>query len=140
MKNKEYAYYNVTQIADLKDMLYKKAEAMPDNTSFIYPCESGEMKKTYADLLEDVNAFGTWMYSKKIIDTHVGILGENSYEWLVAYLATVIGGSVAVAIDKNLPEDEVEALAKLGDVETAFVSKTYFDKVGKKMSKNSYSF
>ena len=140
MKNREYPYYNVTEIVDLKDMLYKKAETMPDKTSFIYPCESGEMKKTYADLLEDVNAFGTWMYSKKIIDKHVGILGENSYEWLVTYLASVLGGNVAVAIDKNLPEEEVAALAKLGDVDAAFVSKTYFEKVGKKMARKAHSF
>ncbi|HBE09076.1 MAG TPA: AMP-dependent synthetase, partial [Lachnospiraceae bacterium] len=101
MKNKEYPYEEVTQISDLKDMIRQKAVSMPDDTAFIYPCESGEMRKSYKDLFEDVNAFGEWMYHKKIKDKHVAIIGENSYEWLVAFFATVNGGSVAVAIDKS---------------------------------------
>ena len=122
MKNKPYPYYNVPQMLDLKDMLKRLKSEKPESTAFIYPCETGEMKKTYFDLYEDINAFGAWMYSKKIRDKHVGIVGENSYEWLVAYFACVNGGNVAVAIDKGLPEEELATLAKIGEVEYAFAT------------------
>ena len=139
MKNKAYDFYDVPQMNNLKEMLEKKAALMPQMTAFVYPCETGEMKKTYFDLQEDVNAFGAWMYSKKLKDKHIAIVGENSYEWLVAYFATVNGGSVAVAIDKGLPEEEISALAKTGEVDAAFVSGTYFEKLNKKVAKKCFN-
>ena len=139
MKNKPYPYYDVPEMNDIKDMIFRNAREIPDYTAFVYPCETGEMRKTFLDLKDDVVAFGTWMYSKKLKDKRVAIVGENSYEWLIIYLATVCGGSVAVAIDKGLPEDEIANLAKLADVDTAFVSGTYFDKVGKKICKKPWS-
>ena len=139
MKNKPYPYCNVPDMRDIKDMIFRNAQEIPDKTAFVYPCESGEMKKTFLDLKDDVVAFGSWMYSKKLTDKRVAIVGENSYEWLVIYMATICGGSVSIAIDKSLPEDEIAGLAKLADVDTAFISDTYFEKVGKKICKKSWS-
>ncbi len=139
MKNKQYPFYEVSEMKNLREMINKKAAYIPDMTAFVYPCETGEMRKTYLDLKEDVDAFGAWMYSKKLKDKHIAIIGENSYEWLVAYFATINGGNVAVAIDKGLPEDEAAALAKTGEVEAAFISNTYFEKLNKKVSKKSFN-
>ena len=139
MRNKEYPYEDVPHISDLKDMLQQKAMLMPDATAFIYPCESGEMRKTYGDLHDDVNAFGEWMYHKKIRDKHVAIIGENSYEWLIAYFAAVNGGNTAVAIDKSLPDEEIVALAKMADTDVVFVSDTYYEKVKKKATRKVYN-
>ena len=47
MKNKAYPYYTLPEITDLKDMINSKAYTQPDYTAFVYPCDSGEMKKTY---------------------------------------------------------------------------------------------
>ena len=80
MRNKPYEYYNVPEMKDLKEMINRNADQIPDNTAFIYPCETGEMKKSYLDLKNDIDAFGTWMYDKKIKGKHVAIVGENSYE------------------------------------------------------------
>ncbi|MBO4862927.1 MAG: AMP-binding protein [Eubacterium sp.] len=139
MKNKAYDFYDVTEISNLKEMIDKKANLMPDMTAFVYPCATGEMKKTYFDLREDVNAFGAWMYSKKIKNKHVGLIGENSYEWLVVYFATINGGNVAVAIDKGLPEEEIASLAKSADVDVSFISDTFYDKVSKKVGRKNYN-
>ena len=68
MKNKKYPYYDVLEdISDLKDLILTKAADAPDKIAFVYPCETGEMRKTYHDLKEDINAFGTWMYKNDII-------------------------------------------------------------------------
>ena len=139
MKNKPYPYYEVPQMSDLKDMIDKKALDMPDSIAFVYPVETGEMRKTYRDFRNDVIALGTWIYNKKIKNKNVGLIGENSYEWLVTYFALVNGGNVAVAIDKGLPEEEMKVLADTADVETVFVSETYFEKVNKKVGKKAYN-
>ena len=134
MKNKAYPYYNPPQITNLKNMINRRATESANETAFVYPCETGEMKKTFLDLKEDA-----WMYNKKIKDKHVAIVGENSYEWLVAYFACVNGGNVAVAIDKGLPDEEIEALAKTGDVEVGFATDTYYEKVNKRIGKKVYN-
>ena len=126
-------------MSDLKDMIDKKALNRPNDIAFVYPCESGEMRKTYMDLRNDVMAMGTWIYNKKLKNKNIGLIGENSYEWLVVYFALVNGGNVAVAIDKGLPEEEMKVLAATGDVDTVFVSPTYFDKVNKKVGKKAYN-
>ena len=139
MKNKEYPYEDVPHITDLKDMLQQKALLMPDSTAFVYPCESGEMRKTFADLYDDVQAFGEWMYHKKMKDKHIAIIGENSYEWLVVFFAAVNGGNTAVAIDKSLPDEEIISLAKMADTDIVFVSDAYYDKVKKKATRKVYN-
>ena len=139
MKNKKYPYYDVLEdISDLKDLILTKASDSPDKIAFVYPCETGEMRKTYHDLKEDINAFGTWMYKNKIKDKHVAIIGKNSYEWLVAFLACVNGGNVAVAIDKSLPANEISVLLKLADVDYALVTDQYVEKVDTKLVKKVF--
>ncbi len=139
MKNKAYPYYSVPNMTNLKEMLNRLAVEKPHNTAFVYPCESGEMKKTYYDLKEDVYAFGAWLYSKKYKNKHIAIVGENSYEWLVVYFAAILGGNVAVAIDKGLPDDEIVALGKIGEVDVAFATDTYYKKVEKKVGKKAFN-
>ena len=75
MKNKKYPLYDTLEdISDLKDLILTKAVDFPDKIAFVYPCETDEMRKTFSDLKEDVNAFGTWMYGKKIKDKHFAII------------------------------------------------------------------
>ena len=139
MKNKKYPYYDVLEdISDLKDLILTKAADAPDKIAFVYPCETGEMRKTYHDLKEDINAFGTWMYKNKIKDKHVAIIGKNSYEWLVSFLACVNGGNVAVAVDKSLPANEISELLKLADVDYALVTDQYIEKVDTKLVKKVF--
>ena len=139
MKNKKYPYYDTLEdISDLKDLILTKAADSPDKIAFVYPCETGEMRKTYHDVKEDINAFGTWMYKNKIKDKHVAIIGKNSYEWLVAFLACVNGGNVAVAIDKSLPANEISVLLKLADVDYALVTDQYVEKVDTKLVKKVF--
>ncbi len=136
MKNKKYPLYDtLEEITDLKDLVLTKASDLPNKIAFVYPCETGEMRKTFSDLKEDINAFGTWMYKHKMIDKHVAVIGKNSYEWLVTFLACVNGGNVAVAIDKSLPAEEINSLIRLGECDYAFVTDQYVDKIEPKVVK-----
>ena len=139
MKNKNYPLYDTLEdITDLKDLVLTKAADMPEKIAFVYPCETGEMRKTFSDLKEDINAFGTWMYKKNIKDKRVAVIGKNSYEWLVTFLACVNGGNVALAIDKSLPAAEIDTLIKLGECDYAFVTDQYLDKIDPKSVKKVY--
>lgn len=129
MKNRLYALYELPQIDDLRDMLSQKKKANPDKIAFTFSKGKNIVSKTYADVFEDVCLLGTWLYSKNFHRKHIAIIGENSYEWLVAFFAITCGGNVAVPIDKELPENEIARLIDKADVDVIFYSKLYREPV-----------
>lgn len=54
----------------------------------------------------DVFALGTWLHSQNRYGQHIAVIGENSYEQIVCFLAITCGRNIAVPIDKELPENE----------------------------------
>ena len=42
----------------------------------------------------------------------IAIIGENRYEWEIAYLAIVCGVGIVVPLDRSLPENELEKLVE----------------------------
>ncbi len=128
MKNKPYALYEVSKIHDLKELVWKKVNEMPDKTAFTYSKIKGKtVEKTYREFLDEMNGLGTWLFMQKLQNSHIAILGENSYEWLLAYFAIVNGGNVAVPMDKELPKEEIQQLLHKADVSAVFCSDKYSD-------------
>lgn len=124
MKNRQYPLYEIPRIRDLKEMLALKQQAMPERAAFAFDDGQGHtIEKTYADFYRDVNALGTMIAMHGLSGIHIGIIGENSYQWLAAFLAVVNGGNVAVPIDKELPGKEITALLEKADVKVVFISK-----------------
>ncbi len=140
MKNKAYPYYENPLIRDLKDLVAGKAETQPDKVAFVYPTDMGDEAKTYRDLYNDINAMGTWMLQKKLWGKNIALVGENSYEWIVTFLATIMCGSIAVAIEKGLPEEEIQELLKKGEATVVFAGETFKDKVKKKGGRRIIGF
>lgn len=132
MKNKNYALYELPHIRDLKNMLELKRETQPEKVAFTFTKgRTHIVEKTYRDFYEEVNALGTWMYRQNMQNMHIAIVGENSYEWLLVFLAVVNGGNVAVPIDKELPPEEVSKLMEKADVQAVFYSGLYKELVEK---------
>lgn len=131
MRNKQYPLYEIApKISSISDMLEQKAETMPDGKAFTYRKGKEKLEsKTYAEVYAEVRKAAAYVEKTYGKGNHMAIIGENSYEWLLAYFAVVTSGNVAAPIDKELPADEVEWLVKKADVSTVFVSKPYSDLV-----------
>ncbi len=129
MKNRAYPLYQLPFIYNLKDMASQKAQRKPDDSGFTFHKGGRLCHKTYKEVWEDIKGLGTWMNMEGFQETHVAILGENSYEWILAFLAIVSGGNVAVPIDKELPKKEVRRLMGQADVKAVFYSSDYADLV-----------
>ena len=68
---------------------------------------------TYKQFGEDVINFGTALVSKLgLKDKRIIIIGENTYHWYVSYMAMLCGVGIAVPVDKELPENEIENVIK----------------------------
>ena len=110
--NKNAPYNEVREITDLKDMLESSCRLYGDRVAFLRKEKSGETYKeiTYNQLKSDVDAFGTALIDMGLKDENIVIIGENRYEWAVAYLAVINGVGTVVPLDKELPEAEIENL------------------------------
>ena len=130
MKNKNYPLYEVSRPSSIPSMVRDKAETVPDEPAFRYRKGRDTVEtKTYKEVFTEVQKAASWIDQNYGRENHIAILGENSYEWIVAFLAVLSSGNVAVPIDKELPASEVEWLINKADATTVFVSKTYSDLV-----------
>lgn len=74
----------------------------------------GEWTKIkYEQFCNEVIGFGTALTRKLgLKDTRVVIIGENTYHWYVSYMTMLCGAGIAVPVDKELPENEIENVIK----------------------------
>ena len=108
MKNKNYPLYSITSITTLKQLIYD-VPTIDESVAFVYTKgKKDTVKVTYGQFRNDIEALGTYLYCCGIKNTHIGVIGENSYEWILTYFSTVLGGNVIVPIDKELSVTEVE--------------------------------
>lgn len=127
MKNKPYPLYELPPIRSLNEMALIKAQEMPEQTAFSFSENNTLRCKNYRELYSEMIALAAWLYLTEPRGTHIAILGENSYEWILVFLAVVSSGHVAVPIDKELPCEEVKRLLGQADAEAIFCSEAYMD-------------
>lgn len=126
MKNKPYPLYSLPLISDLKDMVQSRAKHTPEEVAFAYSVGKNQIEtKTCLAFRNDINALGTFLYENGLKGKHIAIIGENSYEWLVTFLAITNGGSVAVPIGKEHPAEKITELLAQSDCEAVIVSPQY---------------
>lgn len=131
MKNKAYPLYTIApRISSIAEMLEIKLNKMPDAVAIRFrKGREGFEERTYAEVYDEVKKTASFINRNYGRDNHIAVIGENSYEWFLAYMAILTTGNVAVPIDKELPASEVDWLIKKADVNIVFISKTYSDLV-----------
>ncbi|MHB1452419.1 MAG: AMP-dependent synthetase/ligase [Saccharofermentanales bacterium] len=109
---KNAPYYEVREIADLKDMLRQSVEIYKDKAAFLIKGKKGEEYQpvSFIQYGRDVDAFGTALHSLNVENARIAIFGESRYEWYVSYLSTVNGNGICVPLDKELPKNEIANL------------------------------
>ena len=103
MKNKNYPLYEVDSVGNLKELLNNVCSKYSDRAAFTFSQGNELTSITYGQFMADVGALGTALFDLGIRNTKVALIGENSYEWVLSYFATVNGGNTIVPLDKELP-------------------------------------
>ncbi|MBQ8299633.1 MAG: AMP-binding protein [Clostridia bacterium] len=128
----EKFFYKSLEITDLKDMLEKSGEVFYDRPAYRIRVEEGKYKVfTHGEVRRMVDALGTALISLGLKDKRIAVIGENRYEWEIAYLAIVCGTGIVVPLDKSLPANELENLIKRSEVEAIFFTSKYKDAIAK---------
>lgn len=121
MENKD-----IIKITDLKDMLKKTGEIHGDKIAYKVRIEENKYKEiTHKKVREMIDALGTALIDMGLKNKRVAVIGENRYEWEIAYLSIVCGTGIVVPLDKSLPENELKDLIERSEVEAIFYTEKY---------------
>ncbi len=108
---KEVKNYEQTHYKTIKEIFTR---SMKEYTDLPFILEKFKPKEdfttiTYKEFGEDVCGLGTGLTEKfNLKDSRIVIIGENTYHWYVSYMAMLCGAGIAVPVDKELPENEIE--------------------------------
>ena len=108
------ALYESKKYDNLRDLMMSACEMHGPRDAFIFrrnPQQS-EIHRSFFEFGEDIKAFGTYLLNSEFAGDRLAVVGENSYEWFVAYNAILSTDSIGVPLDRALPEDELVALLK----------------------------
>lgn len=95
---------------------------------------------TYGQLRDDVYALGTKLIDMGLKDKHIAIVGENSYNWIVSYLAIITGVGVAVPLDKELDSEQISKLVDKGDASALLFSKGFLSSIDEMVENSKLEF
>ncbi|MBQ1421922.1 MAG: AMP-binding protein [Firmicutes bacterium] len=85
---------------------------------------------TYGDFREDVEALGTALTAKYMEKgAPLAIIGENQYDWYVSYMTALTGAGIAVPLDKELPDNEIEITLNRSKAEAVIFSNKLKDRI-----------
>lgn len=100
-------YHKTDEVTNFKEMLYRSADIYRSRTAFKKKDETGNIIRiSYEQFKNDIVSLGTSLIEKGFLNKRISVIGKNSYQWCVSYLAASIVG-IVVPIDKELHTDDV---------------------------------
>ena len=126
-KLKNYEPYKHTSFDTIKDFAAFLRSKHNEKTAFMYQEKKKYKSVSYKEFVSDIEALGTYLFSKGFKNCHIAVFGENSYEWILTHFAVTTGKNVIVPIDKELEADDIEYLLTDSECKAIFYSGTYFD-------------
>ncbi len=121
--NLKHKYQHPPRYGTLKECFFDATSKHADKLAYRQVVDSRrEEDITFGDLRGNVIALGTALLKMGLAGKHIAVIGENSIEWMTAYLSVVCGTGVAVPIDKELDPETLALQIDYSDSETVFVS------------------
>lgn len=138
-QSKPYPYYNSPELRDLRELIEYCGTTYSEQIAFRWLEKKNEKSKTYKEFKEDIEALGTYFISKNYNRTHIAILGENSYEWIVTFFAIVNSNNIVVPLDKEATVDDLKSIFERSDSSVLIYSNVYSDEASAINCKESYN-
>lgn len=133
MNKRKYidSYYNPRKINDLRELVRTSAALFNTRPAFLIKEKTGGPYKPifYGQFVMDIDALGTAFHKMGLAGEKIAVIGENSYEWVVAYLATVNGTGVVVPIDRELKNKEISNLLNRAKVKAVVHSQRMSEEI-----------
>ncbi len=124
-KQQNYPLYDVKPVPSIRQMLYDAESEAGAKIAFKYKNGDETVSVTYSEFAHDVKSLGTAIAKKGIHGAHLACLSENSYDYIVAFLAAITSDNVFVPVDKELPPKEIVYILTNSDADYLFHSDTF---------------
>ena len=140
MKQNE-TFFDYPDFNNIREIMKYSLEKYPKHIAFKLK-EKQENKVKYIDItyekfFKEVNEFGTGLYALGLKNKRIAIISKNRYEWVLSYLSILFGGMVAVPLDKDLTQIEIENSLIKSKADCIIYDKKYEDIIAKIQSSNT---
>ena len=115
--------YDVRPVSTIRELIETSAAEFGDRTAFVVKRNSENVEITYKEVLENVKALATFFNAEGLKGCKIAVIGKNSYEWSLTYLAAVCGTGVIVPVDKDLKAPEIKNIISLSGAQAVMCSK-----------------
>lgn len=100
-------YHKTKEVTNFKDLIYNSAEHFKSRAAFKLKDKNGKIISiTYENFKNDIVYLGTDLIKRGFLNKKIAVVGKNSYQWCVSYLAASIVG-IVVPIDKELHYNDI---------------------------------
>lgn len=120
-KNKPYPLYEMPEVCTLRELVDNGREKGESVTAF-YRGKHNDQPVTFGDCSRIIEKLGTYLLSKGLHSDHIAIIGENSTEWVLSFLAVTNSGNTAVPLDRGLPNEDLAELVRHCDCRAVIFS------------------
>ena len=124
VQNKDYDYYPHTKINNISELLELMLKSYANDIAFSYKIDNEKVKKTFKDVYNDVYSVSKY-FRNNFHNKHIALIGENSYNWVVIFLAIILSDNVCVVMDKDINETDLTSLLKKSDTKIICYSASY---------------
>ncbi|MCL1830135.1 MAG: AMP-binding protein [Oscillospiraceae bacterium] len=120
-------FTDLEPFSNLKELVNISAQRHGEANAFCFERKKELVNISYIKFKDNVEALSTYIYSLGFANSKLAVIGENSYEWIVSYLATVTSGNIIVPLDRDLSADVAATLLADSAAEVLFFSDSYSD-------------
>ncbi len=119
--------YHAEKIRDIRTLVRRAADLYDQRIAYKEIGSDKEIVEySFSRLEEDMDALGTALLHKGFEGKHIAILSENSYAWVLSYLAVINGVGVVIPMDKELTDEDIITLLKKSDADALICSETFY--------------
>ena len=135
-KKSKNKYYEETHYKTVKEIFKRSIEKYKDNIYILERPNHDHKAKfeefTYEGFGNDAINLGTGLMKYlNLSNERIIIIGENTYYWYVSYFSILCGVGIAVPVDKELPNNEIENVIKRSHAAAVIYSKKKKDAIDK---------
>ena len=135
-KKSKNKYYEETHYKTVKEIFKRSIEKYKDNIYILERPNHDHKAKfeefTYERFGNDAINLGTGLMKYlNLSNERIIIIGENTYYWYVTYFSILCGVGIAVPVDKELPNNEIENVIKRSHAAAVIYSKKKKDAIDK---------
>lgn len=122
----------IKQLNSLKDIVNTRLDLNTQKVAFIQKSKEKDEYKyiKYGEVKKSINAIGTYLLDKlDLKGKKIALIGENSFEWYVSFMAVICGVGIICPIDKTANENEIAQIINESDIECIIYSNSIKEKI-----------